>query len=400
MKLVAGSYERFLWGWKVQANEKELQLAFSYPAHLGPVKCIAACGSIVASGGSDDTIKVYDVVAQKDMGSLYEHQGAVTCLDFLKPEVSHLNRPTHLFSGSEDGTICIWDTDSWIHLKTMKSHKTAVNSLSVHSSAKVALSVEKDGHLKMWNLLKGRCTFTTKQSSQSTWIKFAPQSGESYSVVKEEKLEIYNVETGKMLHSCDNEKRVLCMAQNQDDLIFTGGEDSIIRCWDTRSGQLALTVPNAHSNRIRGVALLNSRQGALESGEIPQFIASASSDGTVRIWDTRMVQVANDPTSPEPVFETSTKSRLTCLVACGSMRKAGSVFMVPSKDEVARDVGKEAADAQPLTKKRVADGSASPKPSKGSDRSQKKVHATSSVKVEKATTGGRRKRKRGQKNAK
>lgn len=107
-------------------------------------------------------------------------------------------------------------------------------------------------------------------------------------------------------------------------MIFTGGEDSIIRCWDTRSGQLAITVPNAHSSRIRGVALLNSRQGALESGEIPQFIASASSDGTVRIWDTRMVQEANDPMSPEPIFETSTKSRLTCLVACGSMRSKSS----------------------------------------------------------------------------
>lgn len=73
---------------------------------------------------------------------------------------------------------------------------------------------------------------------------------------------------------------------------------------------------------------------------------------------------------------------------------------VPSNEEGSRDVGKEAADAQPLTKKRVADGSASLKSSKGSDKSQKKVHATSSVKVEKATTGGRKKRKRSQKNAK
>ncbi|KAL3702053.1 hypothetical protein R1sor_020075 [Riccia sorocarpa] len=395
MKLIAGSYERFLWGWKVQEKEKKLLLQFSYPAHLGPVKCIAACGTMVATGGADDTIKVFDVGAQKDMGSLYQHQGAVTCLDYLKPSVSSLNRPTHLFSGSEDGTICIWDTDSWVHLKTMRSHKTAVNSLSVHNSGKVALSVERDGHLKMWNLLKGRCTFTTKLSSEATLVKFSPQSGDTYSVVKEERLEIYNVETGKLLHICDNEKRVLCMAQSQDDLIFTGGEDSIVRCWDGRSGKLALAVPKAHTNRIRGVALLNSGNAAVESGETPQFISSASSDGSVRIWDTRMVQSRQDGTAPEPAFETSTNARITCLVACGSIKRAGNTTSVRVGDGEAgtKDVSQENGVTRQNPQKPDTKGL-----SKKRDRSEK-TRSAPTVRVENVTTDGRKRKKKRKKSS-
>ena len=141
MKLVAGSYERFLWGWQVKEKKKELQWTFAYPAHIGPIKCIASSGAVVATGGADDTIKVFDINAQKDMGSLYKHEGAVTCLDF---HGSHpgINHPTHLLSGSEDGSICIWDTDSWIHLTTMKTKKgprSGVNDLSIHPSGDSSL---------------------------------------------------------------------------------------------------------------------------------------------------------------------------------------------------------------------------------------------------------------------
>lgn len=137
MKLVAGSYERFLWGWEVKEKQKELHWTFAYPAHIGPIKCIASCGAVVATGGADDTIKVFDLNAQKDMGSLYKHEGAVTCLAFHGPRGTLQNHPTHLLSGSEDGTICIWDTDLWIHLtsmKTKKGQKTSVNDLSIHPS--------------------------------------------------------------------------------------------------------------------------------------------------------------------------------------------------------------------------------------------------------------------------
>lgn len=45
-----------------------------------------------------------------------------------------------------------------------------------------------------------------------------------------------------------------------------------------------------------------------EAGD-PNLVASASSDGVIRVWDVRMAMKEK----PYPLAEANTKSRLTCL---------------------------------------------------------------------------------------
>lgn len=85
---------------------------------------------------------------RKELGSLLQHEGSITTIQFFNK--------THMFSGSEDGTICIWRTKDWECLKTLKGHKGRVNSLAVHPSGKIALSVSNDKTVRLWNLLAGQ----------------------------------------------------------------------------------------------------------------------------------------------------------------------------------------------------------------------------------------------------
>ena len=59
---------------------QKLGSAFSYGAHLGPIKSLAVSGNVAVSGGTDDVIKIYDLKARSDMGALLQHEGGVTCL--------------------------------------------------------------------------------------------------------------------------------------------------------------------------------------------------------------------------------------------------------------------------------------------------------------------------------
>lgn len=317
MKLVAGSYERFLWGWRVEKKKNQLQPIFSYPAHLAPIKCIASWGSVLATGGADDTIKIFDTNAQRDMGTLIHHTGAVTTLCFYGSVVP--SYPSNLLSGSEDGVVCIWDTDSWLLYKTMKGHKKGVSDLSIHPSGRLCLSVGRDSHLNMYDLLKGRRSFTSKLPSEASLIRFAPQEGNTYSLCVEHAVIVHSAEDGRTLQTLTHDKRVLCMNQQEDDVIFTGGEDRTIRGWDTRSAKLALSVTNAHSNRIRGLAVWGADQ---TSENAPFYVASASSDGCIHVWDTRFLGNPESMTPPSPVMEAETKARLTCLVACSLKKSA------------------------------------------------------------------------------
>ena len=86
--------------------------------------------------------------------SILHHLGSITHLFF--PSRSHL------ISGSEDGTLCLFHARDWTVLRVLRGHKARVNSVAVHPSGKVALSVGKDKTLRMWDLMRGKGVASTK----------------------------------------------------------------------------------------------------------------------------------------------------------------------------------------------------------------------------------------------
>lgn len=77
------------------------------------------------------------------------------------------------------------------------------------------MSIERNNSMKMWNLTKGRCSFTTKLPQQAEIVNFFPQAGESYALALGNIMEIRNAETGSTIHRLEHDKRIYCMAQRQ-----------------------------------------------------------------------------------------------------------------------------------------------------------------------------------------
>ena len=70
MTLVAGSYERFLFGFEyadLGEDGASLKKRFSMPAHQGPVKCVAARGSWIVTGGADDQLHIFAEQPQRTL---------------------------------------------------------------------------------------------------------------------------------------------------------------------------------------------------------------------------------------------------------------------------------------------------------------------------------------------
>ena len=180
-KIIAGSYERLLYGLEgtvsvssSAASELEwtLKPIFIFPAHVSHIKSVAASpqgGKWLASGSGDEIIKVWDLRRRKEVGGLMQHEGGfmhrcvpvdlyMNLTGCILGSITHLTFPSrsHLISASEDGTLCVFRARDWAVLRSLKGHKGRVNSVSVHPSGKVALSVGKDRTLYMWDLMRGR----------------------------------------------------------------------------------------------------------------------------------------------------------------------------------------------------------------------------------------------------
>ncbi|CAJ0632631.1 15379_t:CDS:2 [Entrophospora sp. SA101] len=204
--IISGSYERILYGIKAKW-------------------CVAVSGRYLASGSTDEVIKLYNLKKRKELGSLLKHEGSITTLKFYNK--------TNMLSGSDDGLICIWRTKDWECLKNLKGHKGRVNSLDIHPTGKIALSVSIDKTVILWNLLNG--------------IK---AKGE----VDAKVVQKFELKTS----------RYLCMQYYHhhkndvdDDLLIVGSEDKLIRIYDVKNGGCILSI-SGHKNRIKDLALVQS----------------------------------------------------------------------------------------------------------------------------------------------
>ncbi|KAK4440191.1 p21-activated protein kinase-interacting protein 1-like [Sesamum alatum] len=309
MSLVAGSYERFIWGYKLKSRKHPHSLTltplFSFPSHLSTIKTVAVAGSAAVSAGNDDTIKIYDLSSSSEIGS-FHHSSSITSLSFFSPP-SLSSFPRNLLAADAEGSLSIYDADPFVHLKTLKVHKKAVNSLTVHPSGKLALTVGHDDCLAMVNLVRGRRSFYCKLSKEASIVQF-DETGEKFFMVVDEKVSVHESEDAKLIVELDNRKRVLCAAPGASGILFTGGEDRNITAWDTGSGKVAYSIEDAHAARVKGIVVLSKNSGGSEE-EDPYIVASASSDGVIRVWDVRMANKGK----PTPLAEANTKSRLTCL---------------------------------------------------------------------------------------
>lgn len=85
-----------------------------------------------------------------------------------------------------------------------------------------------------------------------------------------------------------------------------------------QTGERLVHVPQAHDSRVRALSLLPETRvpgaaGVLGAesaaqGPLPARVFSASSDGSIKVWDFTK-------SATEPIAELATRARLTCLVS-------------------------------------------------------------------------------------
>ena len=81
-----------------------------------------------------------------------------------------------------------------------------------------------------------------------------------------------------------------------------GCEDGSLHVWDTRSGERLMQLPRAHGTRIRGLVIVPeassdshaSQNGAAEGPDETLRVATAASDGVLRLWDVWACRAAVD----------------------------------------------------------------------------------------------------------
>ncbi|KAH9987132.1 WD40-repeat-containing domain protein [Russula compacta] len=334
-KIIVGSYERLLYGLEGTLSvsspasselEWTLKPIFIFPAHVSCIKAVAASpqgGKWLATGSGDEIIKVWDLRRRKEVGGLMQHEGSITHLTF--PSRSHL------ISASEDGTLCVFRARDWAVLRSLKGHKGRVNSMSVHPSGKVALSVGKDRMLYMWDLMRGRRAASMKLGFEGELVRWSTtgsllivQNHKTINVYSMELAVLYTLEHASRIHDVKFAQRV-----SGGEVVFVAAEDKKTTAYEVSTDTDTVLRPIAHlvghKNRVKAI---DTMRIALPSTlrDSTTILSAASSDGTINVYDLSLlpppspVEMADIPEISPVVTYDSKGSRLTCItLADGEM---------------------------------------------------------------------------------
>ncbi|KAI9510046.1 WD40 repeat-like protein [Russula earlei] len=335
-KIIVGSYERLLYGLHGTVSvsssassdlEWSLKPMFIFPAHVSYIKSVAASpqgGKWLATGSQDEIIKIWNLRRRKEVGGLMQHEGSITHLTF--PSRSHL------ISASEDGTLCVFRARDWVLLRSLKGHKGRVNSVSVHPSGKVVLSVGKDRTLYMWDLMRGRRAASMKLGFEGELVRWSTtgsllivQNQKSIYVYSTELTILYTLEHTSRIHDVKFVQRV----SGSGEVLLVAAESKTTTVYEVASDADIILRPIAHlvghRNRVKAIDTIRI---ALPSTlqDSTTILSTVSSDGTVNVYDLSLLpppipkEATDIPEIPPVAMYDSKGSRLTCVtLADGEM---------------------------------------------------------------------------------
>jgi eukaryotic-like serine/threonine-protein kinase len=277
--------------------------------HRGSVAGLAMAPGVVATGGADGSIRLWDPLDGREVAKLSAHEGMVFGLAF-SPDGKVLA------SVGQDRVVRLWDVKTRRLRIRLHGHTSTIYGVEFSPDGGTLATGGTNNQLLLWDVKRGRKIGALRgHTSTIVGIDFDPSGQLLVSASADKTLRVWRWRERKLVRELKGHTGLVWSARfgANGDQVYSSAEDGTIRRWDVQTGQgkilhrtksrvywldvnptgTLLAAPFA-DGKLRLLNLVTGKTQTLEGhlGEVTvarfsadgNRLATTGDDGTMRIW--------------------------------------------------------------------------------------------------------------------
>lgn len=241
---------------------------------------------LLATGGFDKSVKIWDLNGKRILQTLSGHQQPVSCVQFS-------NTGQYLASGSWDNEIKIWLIDSGENFRSFSGKSNLITALAYNPLSDQLAQGGSDHLIHLWDFAHEPAIQTLDiHQSEITALAYHPSGKYLATASRDNLIKIIDPNSGSLQQTLsDHQGQVIDLAYSPNGkYLASAGTDGLVMVWESRTGK---KLTNLYGQSEKGVvSVAFSPDG--------NWLAAGNTEGKVLVWATSHLP---DPDNPPRAVE-------------------------------------------------------------------------------------------------
>ena len=269
----SGAGDRTIKIWDLASGTLKLTLT----GHISTVRGLAVSPRhpYLFSCGEDKMVKCWDLETNKVIRHYHGHLSGVYTLS-LHPTLNVL------CTGGRDGVVRVWDMRTRSNIHVLSGHKGTVSNVLTQATDPQVISSSLDSTVRMYDLAAGKTMGVLTHHKKGVRALAAHPTEYTFASASPGQIKQWLCPKGDFMQNFEGHNAIInSMAVNEDNVLFSGGDNGSVSFFDWKTGHRFQDV-----EAVAQPGSLDAEAGIMSSmfDQTGLRLVTGEADKTIKVW--------------------------------------------------------------------------------------------------------------------